>query len=206
MARATADPAALERLGIADLRFGMESCCRTGPDHLYGLVLDGYDIGAVGPTTEEALVPTSVVGPARGLAGHDRLDRGARPADSAHSLNGLTIAGIPLAARSRDAMGSESSTGSWEPSRRCSTRRGRRSGRDGLTVALEIDDTECLGCGACDHRIDEDQLDLLIRTDDEDAAHRLVVRRSARQHRRKRSLEACRKALPALKSVSPIIG
>ena len=29
------------------------------------------------------------------------------PADSAHSLNGQTIAGIPLAARSPDAMGSD---------------------------------------------------------------------------------------------------
>jgi hypothetical protein len=29
------------------------------------------------------------------------------PADSAHSLNGLTIAGIPLVARSDDAMGSD---------------------------------------------------------------------------------------------------
>jgi hypothetical protein len=29
------------------------------------------------------------------------------PADSAHSLNGLTIAGVPLLARSDDAMGSD---------------------------------------------------------------------------------------------------
>ncbi len=38
-------PTALERLGIADLRFGMEVLLPDGTRQLFGLVLDGYDIG-----------------------------------------------------------------------------------------------------------------------------------------------------------------
>jgi hypothetical protein len=108
VARATEDPAALERLGIADLRFGIEVQLPDGRDEVFGLVLDGYDIGVVGPTTEDAFAPDVVVsGPLD--AWREMVDWIAAhgPADSAHSLNGLTIAGIPLAARSEDAMGSD---------------------------------------------------------------------------------------------------
>jgi hypothetical protein len=108
VARATEDPAALERLGIADLRFGIEVQLADGRDEFFGLVLDGYDIGVVGPTTEDAFAPDVVVsGPL--AAWQEMVDwiEAHGPADSAHSLNGLTIAGIPLAARSGDAMGSD---------------------------------------------------------------------------------------------------
>ena len=54
VARATADTATIERLGTAEFRFGMEIVQPDGVRDLYGLVLDGYDIGIVGPTTEEA--------------------------------------------------------------------------------------------------------------------------------------------------------
>lgn len=108
VARATADPAALERLGIADLRFGVEILLPDRPGEFFGLVLDGYDIGVVGPTAEDAFAPDVVVsGPLE--AWHEMVgwieEHG--PADSAHSLNGLTIAGTPLLARAEDAMGSD---------------------------------------------------------------------------------------------------
>lgn len=108
VSRATADPAALERLGIADLRFGVEVLVPDAIDEFFGLVLDGYDVGVVGPTTEEAFAPDVVVsGPLD--AWREMVDwiEQHGPADSAHSLNGLTIAGIPLVARSEDAMGSD---------------------------------------------------------------------------------------------------
>jgi hypothetical protein len=108
VSRATADPTALERLGIADLRFGVEVLVHDGTDHFFGLVLDGYDIGVVGPTSEDAFAPDVVVsGPVD--AWQEMLDwiEEHGPADSAHSLNGLTIAGVPLVARSDDAMGSD---------------------------------------------------------------------------------------------------
>ena len=109
VSRATADPAALERLGIADLRFGVEvlvagrhrasssAWCSTATTSAWS-----------GPTTEDAFAPDVVVsGPLD--AWQEMVDwiEEHGPADSAHSLNGLTIAGIPLVARSEDAMGSD---------------------------------------------------------------------------------------------------
>ena len=108
VARATADPAALERLGIADLRLGVEVLIPDAFAEFFGLVLDGYDIAVVGPTGEEDFSPDVVVsGPLD--AWREMVDwiEEHGPADSAHSLNGLTIAGIPLVARSEDAMGSD---------------------------------------------------------------------------------------------------
>jgi hypothetical protein len=108
VARATADPAALERLGIADLRFGVEILLPDRHGEFFGLVLDGYDIGVVGPTAEDAFAPDVVVsGPLE--AWQEMVDwiEEHGPADSAHSLNGLTIAGTPLLARAEDAMGSD---------------------------------------------------------------------------------------------------
>jgi hypothetical protein len=108
VARATADPAELEHLGIADLRFGVEVLLPGGAEEFFGLVLDGFDINVVGPTTAESFGSDVVVsGPL--AAWQDMVDwiEEHGPADSAHSLNGLTIAGIPLVARSDDAMGSD---------------------------------------------------------------------------------------------------
>jgi len=108
VARATTDPAELERLGIADLRFGVEVVLPDGSVEFVGLVLDGFDIAVVGPTTEASFAPDVVVsGPLDAWLDMVRWIETHGPADSAHSLNGLTIAGIPLAARSDDAMGSD---------------------------------------------------------------------------------------------------
>ncbi len=108
VSRATADPAALQRLGIADLRFGMEFVAADGAVHLYGLVLDGYDICVVGPTSEETLAPDVIVsGPVGAWSDMVEWIEEHGPADAAHSLNGLTIAGVPLDVRSGDAMGSD---------------------------------------------------------------------------------------------------
>jgi hypothetical protein len=108
VSRATSDQAALQRLGIADLRLGVEVLIPDGIDEFFGVVLDGYDIGVVGPTDEDTFAPDVVVsGPLD--AWREMVDwiEEHGPADSAHSLNGLTIAGVPLVARSEDAMGSD---------------------------------------------------------------------------------------------------
>jgi hypothetical protein len=105
---ATADPAELEHLGIADLRFGVDVLQANGTDQFFGLVLDGFDIHVVGPTAEESFGPDVVVsGPVEAWLDMVAWIEENGPADSAHSLNGLTIAGVPLLARSDDAMGSD---------------------------------------------------------------------------------------------------
>jgi len=108
VARATADTAALERLGIAEFRFGMEVLLPDGTSQLFGLVLDGYDISAEGPVTEAAFGPDVVFsGPLDAWTEMVGWIEANGPADSAHSLNGLSIAGIPFEVRSSDAMGSD---------------------------------------------------------------------------------------------------
>ncbi len=108
VSRATADPSALERLGIAELRFGVEVVLPDGDRPFFGLVLDGYDIEAVGPLTEEAFAPEVVVsGPLDAWTEMIAWIEANGPADSAHSLNGLSIAGVPFEVRSVDPMGSD---------------------------------------------------------------------------------------------------
>jgi len=108
VARATADTAAIERLGIAEFRFGMEILFPDGSSLLFGLVLDGYDITAEGPVTESSFEPDVVF--SGSLEAWTEMtgwieDNG--PADSGHSLNGLSIAGTPFEVRSSDAMGGD---------------------------------------------------------------------------------------------------
>ncbi len=108
VARATADTGAIERLGIAEFRFGMEIVLPDGTRPLFGLVLDGYDITAVGPMDEGTFAPELVFsGQLDAWTEMIRWIEAHGPADSAHSLNGLSIAGIPFEARSSDAMGSD---------------------------------------------------------------------------------------------------
>jgi len=108
VARATADTAAIERLGIAEFRFGMEILLSDGSRQEFGLVLDGYDISAEGPTTEDAFGPDVVFsGPLDAWTEMIGWIEANGPADSGHSLNGLSIAGIPFEVRSSDAMGSD---------------------------------------------------------------------------------------------------
>jgi len=108
VARATADSAAMERLGIAEFRLGCEIVLPDGARPLFGLVLDGYDIDAVGRVDEGTFAPdVVVVGPLEAwteMVGWIEVNG---PADSAHSLNGLSIAGVPFEVRAADAMGSD---------------------------------------------------------------------------------------------------
>jgi len=106
--RATADTAAMERLGIAEFRLGIEVVQPDGLRPLYGLVLDGYDIESTGRTEEVSLAPDVVLsGSLEAWVDMIRWIESNGPADSAHSLNGLSIAGIPFEVRAADAMGSD---------------------------------------------------------------------------------------------------
>jgi len=108
VARAAADTAAMERLGIAEFRFGMEVVLPDGGRPLFGLVLDGYDIGAEGPVDEAAFGPDVVFsGPLEAWTEMIGWIEANGPADAGHSLNGLSIAGVPFEVRSADAMGSD---------------------------------------------------------------------------------------------------
>ncbi|MGA2931686.1 MAG: hypothetical protein ABSE98_06320 [Acidimicrobiales bacterium] len=108
VARATADTAAIERLGIAEFRLGAEVVWPDGARRLFGLELDGYDIAATGPVDEAAFGPDVVLsGSLEAWTEMIRWIETNGPADSAHSLNGLSIAGIPFEVRSSDAMGSD---------------------------------------------------------------------------------------------------
>jgi len=108
VSRATADTATVERLGTAEFRFGVEIVLPDGTCSLFGLVLDGYDIDAVGPVDEEGFGPEAVCsGPLEAWSEMIAWIEANGPADSAHSLNGLSIAGIPFDVRSADAMGSD---------------------------------------------------------------------------------------------------
>ncbi len=100
------DPQEFERLGFADLRLVIEV---TQPDGVrrFGIVLDGYqavyageldDVGAFSPDvtlTGPLDVWTEMV---------DSIDRNGG-ADGGHTLNRLTMAGVPLTVRAEDPMG-----------------------------------------------------------------------------------------------------
>jgi len=108
VARATADTAAMERLGIAEFRLGCEIVLPDGTRPLFGLVLDGYDIEATGRVEEGAFAPDVVlVGPLDAWTEMIGWIEAHGSADSAHSLNGLSIAGVPFEVRAADAMGSD---------------------------------------------------------------------------------------------------
>ena len=106
--RATADTAAIERLGIAEFRLGAEVVEPDGTRRLFGLMLDGYDIAATGPVDETVFGPDVVLsGSLEAWSEMIGWIEANGPADSAHSLNGLSIAGIPFEVRSSDAMGND---------------------------------------------------------------------------------------------------
>ena len=108
VARATADAAAIERLGIAEFRLGVEILLPDGSRPLFGVVLDGYDIDAAGRVDEATFGPDVVLsGPLDAWTEMVGWIEAHGPADSAHSLNGLSIAGIPFEVRAADAMGSD---------------------------------------------------------------------------------------------------
>ena len=106
--RATSDRAALDHLGIADLRLGIEIVADDGTAELYGLVLDGYAISAAGLTTRDRFDPEVVVsGPLAAWREMVSVIEGRGAADGPHTLNSLSLAGVPLEVRSDDAVGQD---------------------------------------------------------------------------------------------------
>jgi len=79
-----------------------------GSRPVFGLVLDGYDVVAVG-RVDEATFGADIVlsGQLDGWTEMIGWIEANGPADSAHSLNGLSIAGVPFEVRASDAMGSD---------------------------------------------------------------------------------------------------
>lgn len=108
IARAMSDGPLMERLGIADLRLGVEILDSHGTPTLFGIVLDGYDIEAVGEVSETEFEPEVVVSGSidtwremvASIETHGR-------ADSTHTLNSLAIVGAPLCIRAADPMGND---------------------------------------------------------------------------------------------------
>ena len=107
--RAEADTAAMERLGIADLRIGFEVVADDGSGSwLFGLVFDGYDVDAVGEPERSGFVPEVVVsGPRSAWEEMVRSIEANGRANAGHTLNTLTITGVPFTVRSTDAMGQD---------------------------------------------------------------------------------------------------
>lgn len=106
IASAKADRLAMEQLGIADLRLGLEIVDADGPPHMYGIVLDGYDIESLGEVMEKEFAPEVVVsGPADAWREMISSIETNGSADAAHTLNTLTITGLPFSVRADDAMG-----------------------------------------------------------------------------------------------------
>lgn len=104
--RATTDPATLGRLGIAEFCLGIEILDEEGGGGLFGLVLDGYDVLAAGRVDEDEFAADAIIsGPVavwREMVESIEANGGA---DTAHTLNSLSLAGVPLAVRASDAMG-----------------------------------------------------------------------------------------------------
>ena len=106
VARASADQSAMERLGIAEIRLGLEIVDANGPPHMYGIVLDGYDIESLGEVVEKEFAPEVVVsGPADAWQEMISSIEANGSADAAHTLNSLTITGLPFSVRAGDTMG-----------------------------------------------------------------------------------------------------
>jgi hypothetical protein len=104
--RATVDEEAMVRLGIAELRLGIEIVEDDGEIELYGLVLDGYDVESKGRVTEITFAPEAILSGQRStwdaMVASIETNGGA---DNANTLNTLSIMGDALILRAPDAMG-----------------------------------------------------------------------------------------------------
>jgi hypothetical protein len=108
VARANADQAAMRRLGIAELRLGLEITDDAGGSLLFGIVLDGYDVDSLGRVDEMDFVPeVTISGPIDAWREMVASIEANGRADSAHTLNSLTIAEVPFRVRADDAMGND---------------------------------------------------------------------------------------------------
>lgn len=100
------DPEAFERLGFAELRLVIEVV--DGDDvRRFGLVLDGYDVDYAGEIADvDAFgADATVSGPIDAwseMAANIEMHGGA---DNEHTLNRLTMAGVPLIVDGPDPMG-----------------------------------------------------------------------------------------------------
>lgn len=106
VAAAYDDPEAFERLGFADLRLAV-AVVDGDATRRFGIVLDGYDVDYVGEVTDdlEFAPDATVVGPVdvwREMV--DNIDAHGG-ADNEHTLNRLTLAGVPLSVEAVDPMG-----------------------------------------------------------------------------------------------------
>ena len=93
---------------IDELRFGVEVVAPSGEAQLFGIVLDGYDVTSLGTVDEAAFAPEVVVsGPLEAWVEMIEVIEAEGEADTAHTLNSLTIFGTPMMVRSPDAMGQD---------------------------------------------------------------------------------------------------
>ncbi|MHB8244962.1 MAG: hypothetical protein ACYDGN_06335 [Acidimicrobiales bacterium] len=107
VSRANADRPQMDRLGIAQLRLGVE-IQENGSATLFGIVLDGYDIESVGLVEEADFRPeVTVTGPVEAWREMVAAIEANNGADAGHTLNSLAIAGVPLTVRSGDPMGAD---------------------------------------------------------------------------------------------------
>lgn len=102
------DPDTYRRLGFAEFRLVIEVVEPAGARH-FGLVLDGYDVAYAGELDDVGtFAPDAIVtGPLDVWV--DMVENIATngSADGSHTLNALSIAGIPLRVTSDDPMGSD---------------------------------------------------------------------------------------------------
>lgn len=105
-ADARSRPDVYRRLGLADLRLVVQET-DGAVTRSFGLVLDGYDVEAVGELADvEAFRPDAVVRGPR--ASWDEMVAAIIAhggADGAHTLNTLSIADVPLQVTAVDPMG-----------------------------------------------------------------------------------------------------
>ncbi|MDA8147770.1 MAG: hypothetical protein M0Z93_03200 [Actinomycetota bacterium] len=100
-------PEVYQRLGFADCRFAIEIVDPPGPARCFGLVLDGYDIRSEGELEDVPAFAADVVlsGPLEVWSAMVAAIAAQGSADRTQTLNALSIAGFPLAARSSDPLG-----------------------------------------------------------------------------------------------------
>ena len=100
------DPETFARLGFAELRLAVE-VVGDGRARRFGIVLDGYDVEYAGELTDELeFAPeATITGPIdawREMVENIDAHGGA---DNEHTLNRLTMAGVPLTVEAVDPMG-----------------------------------------------------------------------------------------------------
>ncbi len=106
VARAVSDQPTMERLGIADLRLGIEVTDGSGSPRLFGMVFDGYEVHSLGDVSASGFAPDVVIsGPLEVWQEMVSAIEDHGGADGPHTLNSLTLAGVPLEARAPDAVG-----------------------------------------------------------------------------------------------------